>query len=230
MTDDGKWVINCLAETKGRYGQSIVVGTLLGAKRARLREVGATDYKSYGALSHRKESDIRLLIDQMVAEGYIIRTDGEYSVLRMGDFTKLRDEDTRIMVRMAERNVSLAETKKNLAEKMRAKSRSTDSFTSAGFQLFERLKKLRLAIAREEAVPPYIVFSDKTLIDMCQRLPGNEQEMLAVSGVGRNKLDKYGQRFIGEIAEFLGSNPGILVSEETGELVQRDRQEITKSE
>lgn len=230
MTDDGKWVINCLAETKGRYGQSIVVGTLLGAKRARLREVGATDYKSYGALSHRKESDIRLLIDQMVAEGYIIRTDGEYSVLRMGDFTKLRDEDTRIMVRMAERNVSLAETKKNLAEKMRAKSRSTDSFTSAGFQLFERLKKLRLAIAREEAVPPYIVFSDKTLIDMCQRLPGNEQEMLAVSGVGRNKLNKYGQRFIGEIAEFLGSNPGILVSEETGELVQRDRQEITKSE
>lgn len=219
MTDDGKWVINCLAETKGRYGQSIVAGTLLGAKRARLREVGATDYKSYGALSHRKESDIRLLIDQMVAEGYIIRTDGEYSVLRMGDFTKLRDEDTRIMVRMAERNVSLAETKKNLAEKMGAKSRSTDSFTSAGFQLFERLKKLRLAIAREEAVPPYIVFSDKTLIDMCQRLPGNEQEMLAVSGVGRNKLDKYGQRFIGEIAEFLGSNPGILVSEETGELV-----------
>ncbi len=208
MTDDGKWVINCLAETKGRFGQSIVVGTLLGANRARLREVGAADYRSFGALSGRKESDIRLLIDQMAAEGYVIRTEGEYSVLKMGDFTRLKDENTRIVVRKAEKEELPAERK-------RPKPGSTGSLTSAGFRLFEALRKLRLAAAREEAVPPYIIFSDKTLIDMCRRLPRDEEELLSVSGVGKNKLEKYGQRFLGEIADFLKENPGAVISEGT---------------
>ena len=69
MTMEAKWVINCLAETKGRYGMNIVTGTLTGAKRARIREVGADAYKSYGVLEHRSEKEIRLLIDHMITEG-----------------------------------------------------------------------------------------------------------------------------------------------------------------
>ena len=60
--------------------------------------------------------------------------------------------------------------------------KSTDSLTSAGYELFERLKALRMIIAREEGMPPYIVFSDKTLIDMCEKLPLNAEAMLEVSG------------------------------------------------
>ena len=78
----------------------------------------------------------------------------------------------------------------------------TDTLTGAGYTLFELLRTLRLTIAREEAVPPYIVFSDKTLIDMCVKLPQNMQEMLNVSGVGAMKLEKYGQRFLDAIDEF----------------------------
>ena len=72
--------------------------------------------------------------------------------------------------------------------------------------LFEALRQLRLQIAREESVPPYIVFTDKTLINMCKKLPQTEAEMLNVSGVGQNKLQKYGQRFLQEIAVFLTAN------------------------
>ena len=72
--------------------------------------------------------------------------------------------------------------------------------------LFETLRQLRLQIAKEESVPPYIVFTDKTLIDMCEKLPQNEDEMLNVSGVGQNKLKKYGQRFLQEISSFLSTN------------------------
>lgn len=208
MTADAKWVINCVAETRGRYGLNIVIGTLLGANRARLREVGATAYRSYGVLENRSESDIRLLIDHLLAEGYLIQTDGEYSVLRMGNITRLKDENTRVIVKKLEREERPAKSRAG-------KKRSTDALTSAGYKLFEKLRQLRLAIAKEEAVPPYIIFSDKTLIDMCTRLPGNKREMLAVSGVGEHKFNKYGQRFLDGIAEFKADNPRAVISEES---------------
>ena len=62
--------------------------------------------------------------------------------------------------------------------------------------LFQKLRTLRLEIAREEKIPPYMVFSDKTLIHMCILKPGSEEEMLNVTGVGRHKYEKYGKRFI----------------------------------
>ena len=62
--------------------------------------------------------------------------------------------------------------------------------------LFERLRALRLEIAKEERVPPYIVFSDKTLIHMCQLMPKTKEDMMQVSGVGEMKFAKYGQRFL----------------------------------
>lgn len=196
MTDDAKWVINCIAETKGRYGLNIVVGTLIGANRARLKEVGADTYKSYGVLSHRSERDIRLLISQMIEEGYIIQTDGEYSVLRMGNISGLKDENTRVVIRkFEEREVQRVSRQK--------KAKSTDTLTSAGYRLFDRLRRLRLVIAKEEAVPPYIIFSDKTLIDMCAKSPRNKQEMLSVMGVAERKFNRYGQRFIDEIEKFV---------------------------
>ena len=204
MTEDARWVINCLAETRGRYGLNIVAGTLLGANRARLKEIGAVSYKSYGVLAHRTEADIRLLIEQMIREGYVYQTDSEYSVLRIGDISRLREENAYVGVRKIEEKKAPVQKKK--------KAKSTDALTGAGYKLFEKLRQLRLMIAKEEGMPPYIVFSDKTLIDMCAKLPGNKEEMLSVSGVGENKLHKYGQRFMDEIAAFLAENPGAVVS------------------
>lgn len=73
MTSEAKTVINCIFEAKGRYGQNIVIGILLGANRARLKEINAEAYQTYGALKEKSEAEIRLLISQMVLEGYIFR-------------------------------------------------------------------------------------------------------------------------------------------------------------
>lgn len=230
MTADAKWVINCLAETHGRFGLSIVLGTLLGAKRARLKEVGALNYKSYGKLSNRKEAELRLLIDQMINAGYVIQTDGEYSVLRMGDISPLRDENTHVYIKKAKKtyasellkgggqtggeavsgNASAGTAGSRPASRTRKKS--TDSLTAAGYELFERLRALRLVIAREEGVPPYIIFNDKTLIDMCEKLPVDADTMLSVSGVGQNKLMKYGSRFTEEIITFVSAHKGVATT------------------
>lgn len=206
MTFEAKWVINCIAETRGRFGKNIVSGTLVGANRARLREVGATGYRSYGVLKEVSEKDVQVLIDQMVMEGYIVQA-GEYRVLQMGDISGLRDENVRVTVRKPkEKEIAAAGRGK--------KARSTDALTSAGYQLFERLRQLRTAIAKEEGMPPYIIFSDKTLIDMCVKMPADRRGMLAVSGVGENKFGKYGQRFIDEITAFAASHPGAVFGAE----------------
>lgn len=195
FTDEAKWIVNCIAEAKGRYGLTIVIGTLLGANRARLRELGTIHYKSYGKLKDCNEAILRRLISQMILDGYIYQTNDQYSVLRMGDISPLKDENHHVMLRMYEEKEVERRSKGT-------KKRSTDALTSAGYELFERLRSLRLQIAREEAVPPYIVFSDKALIDMCVKLPTDKTQMLNVSGVGVAKYEKYGMRFLKEIGEY----------------------------
>lgn len=208
MTAEAKWVVNCVAETRGRYGLTIVLGTLMGAKRARLRELRMDQYKSYGALSGHSEAELRTLISQMTEMGYLYQTQEKYSVLKLGNITPLKDENIRVIMRTYEEKEP--DKKKKIQKTVR--KRSTDALTSAGYDLFEILRKLRLEIAKEESMPPYIIFSDKTLIDMCVKKPSDEEEMLNVSGVGANKLKKYGQRFLQEIQKFCTERPGVTLS------------------
>lgn len=208
MTAEAKWVVNCVAETRGRYGLTIVLGTLMGAKRARLRELRTDQYKSYGALSGHSEAELRTLISQMTEMGYLYQTQEKYSVLKLGNITPLKDANTRVIMRTYEEK----EPDKKKKTQKAVRKRSTDALTSAGYDLFEILRKLRLEIAKEESMPPYIIFSDKTLIDMCVKKPSDEEEMLNVSGVGANKLKKYGQRFLEEIQKFCTERPGVTLS------------------
>ena len=215
MTLDAKWVVGCITEMRGRYGQALAIGTLLGSKKARLKDIGATSYNCYGQLENRTEADLRLLISQMIRMGYITQTEGEYSVLKAGNIADLQNKNTKIIIKKFKEKEKISTTKKHKTPFKKdsfsasTESSSTDSTatnSSHNSALFEALRQLRLQIAKEESVPPYIVFTDRTLIDMCSKLPQNEDEMLNVSGVGQNKLKKYGQRFLQEISAFQSAN------------------------
>ena len=99
-----------------------------------------------------------------------------------------------------EQTKSEQETQKKSRKKKSALAGSGE-FTEAEENLFETLRKLRAQIAKEEKVPPYIVFSDKTLAHMCIIKPVNKEEMLSVSGVGEFKYEKYGERFLAAVRE-----------------------------
>ncbi len=197
MTDAAKWVLNCVTETRGRYGAAIISGILTGGDTARLEEVGAKKYRSYGKLREEKQNVLRLLIDQMVEEGFLEVAGGDYPVLRLAEegVKRLRKPDTRVVVRIPERQNN---AKMVSAEKYRAGSNGREKEEG----LFSALRQERLRLSRERKIPPYMVFSDRTLVDMCVVRPHTRLEMRCVSGVGEKKMAEYGEIFLNVIREY----------------------------
>ena len=202
MTEEAKQIINCVYEAKGRYGKMVILDTVSGAKTAKLQEYRTTTYKTYGILKDKNKNLLRRLISQMKIEGYLIES-GDYHLLKIGPaMQKLRDADTKVLIKINEEDKRPAAAVSNPK-----KVRSTDSLTSAGYALFDELRALRLEIARVEKIPPYIVFNDKTLIDMIGKMPTDKEQMLQVSGVGEAKYSKYGGKFLTLLQDYIEKHP-----------------------
>lgn len=203
MTEEAKKLINCVYEAGGRYGKTIIIDTVYGAKTARLEEIGATGYKSYGVLASSNKHLLKRLMEQLIMDGYL--SVGDYQVIGLGDISALKNSDTKVLVRITDEDKQPDRTVRT-----KKKAKGSESLTSAGFKLFDKLRELRLTIAREESMPPYIIFSDKTLIDMAVKVPANRQEMMNVSGVGEYKYLKYGVRFLDVITECTERYPELV--------------------
>jgi len=205
MTAAAGKIISCVQEMRGRYGINVVAGTLAGDDRAKLREYGVAAYAAYGSLKEMTEAGIKQVINQMLIEGILEVTKDRYALLGTTKKAEavLRGECA-VIVKELKNQVyeSDRESRMSSASSGSSKKRISDILNSRGLKLFDRLRSLRIAIAKEESVPPYIIFSDKTLVDMCVKVPFSKEEMLHVNGVGENKFERYGERFIQEIKEF----------------------------
>lgn len=211
VTEAAKKIITCVEEMRGRYGINVVAGTLMGSDRAKLREYGVSVYSSYGSLKEMSEAGIKQIINQMLIAKLLFITKDKYALLKVMDKSEEVLNGNRTVILKEPKKNPLKEKSGTAKEKGTASKKSSvagkrisDILNSRGLDLFECLRKLRMEIAKEESVPPYIVFSDKALADMCVKLPFNKEEMLQVNGVGENKYARYGERFLKEIQEFTG--------------------------
>jgi len=205
VTETACHIISCIREVRQRYGINVIAGMLAGDDRAKLREYGLFSYQSYGILKPMRETEIKQIINQMLIDGQLFVTNDKYAILKI---TEKSDEiingDKRVIFRRAK--MDEREEKKKAGEKAAsgAKTRRSDILNSRGLELFEQLRELRTTIAKEENMPPYIIFADKTLVDMCVRAPLDKKEMLKVTGVGESKYNRYGERFLQSIREYTG--------------------------
>lgn len=202
ITEMAKALLSCIETSRQRYGATVIIDTVHGANTAKIRGYGMNENPEYGSLAKVPLYRLRQILNQLQLDGYITATNDEYAVLRLT--TKagsvLNNEETVWMKLAKEQTKSEQETQKKSRKKKSALAGAGD-FTEAEETLFEMLRKLRVQIAKEEKVPPYIVFSDKTLAHMCIIKPANKEEMLSVSGVGEFKYEKYGERFLAAIRE-----------------------------
>ena len=206
MTDAAKWMINCVAELRGRYGKAILFGTLQGANRARLRELGAERFKSYGRMKDTPRETLERLLAQLLEDGYLVQSDDQYAVLHIGDIATLK-AGGQVLVKLPPQR----EPEKARAPKPKRRS-PMDALTSAGLELFNQLRQLRFDTAQREGLPPYVVFGDKSLVDMCLRAPRRAEDMLGIYGMGERKYEKYGAAFFAVIDAYRADHPDAVLS------------------
>ena len=127
-------------------------------------------------------------------------TDDEYPVLSVADVTEIND-DWKFEIKIP-KEVEEEKEERKVKTKKRKKAGAVAALAEGDTDLFEALRELRRTIASEQKIPPYMVFSDKTLVHMSTMKPSNDEEMLEVNGVGEHKLQKYGERFLNEIQKY----------------------------
>ena len=196
-TEDAQMVMSAIARTGERFGVNHIVSVVTGEESARVLQLGHHRIKTFGAGKDRGKQHWRLVIDNLLIQGLICQTGGDYPVLQ------LVPESREVL--FDGRDVQVLKTVKT-----KGKSRKKSKAAAGGSyneELFEELRALRKKLAAEKGVPPYVVFSDRTLHEMARFFPSGEAEFLQMAGVGQAKLTRYGATFLDAIRRFCEAHP-----------------------
>lgn len=182
-------IIECVRESGQRFGINMIAGTLLGENTAKIRNYRMNENPCYGKQSKLGQERVKEIIQTMLERGYLFQTKDKYALLKLTDISEEllhRTEPFWVAYRKPEGQKPV--------KKRRAKA--IGDLNEKAQHLFEALRKLRSELAKDRSIPPYMVASDKTLHDMCVKIPLTNEEMLTVNGMGAKKLEQYGEAFL----------------------------------
>ena len=192
---EGQMVLSAVHQTGQRFGAVHIIGVLRGQMTEKVTEAGHDRLPCFGTGGEHNKEQWRSIIRQLVAVGHLLLDVKGYGGIAITDKGQalLRGEESFQYRQDTMRRTAPA----------RRKSRSANlvaELSAAETEILGRLKALRLRLAKERGVPAYVVFSDKSLIDMAQRRPKNTSEFAEVTGVGEAKLRDFATPFLGAIA------------------------------
>ena len=197
VTDVARRCVQCVREVDGSFGKTMIADVVRGSKSARLLELGLDCLESYDTVD-APLPQVKEIMELLASQGFLTVSEGTYPVVGLGPRADEAGLDAFAF----------------FMKKLRAPKPKAAAFGGSGSRggavpqeepdadLFERLRALRKRIADAAEIPPYVVFSDKTLRDMCARMPKTSMEFLEVNGVGETKLARYGTAFLDEIAAY----------------------------
>ncbi|HWU50586.1 MAG TPA: DNA helicase RecQ [Asticcacaulis sp.] len=185
--------LSCIYRTGERFGQAYIVDVLLGANNERIRSFGHDQLSTFGIGTEYDSRTWRAILRQLIALRLIevdLAGHGGLSIAPAGrDFLRQKPP-----LKLRAPSVKRARTRKAARQQM------ASAIAAANQALFEALRAKRLEIARDQGVPPYVIFHDKTLIELATRRPVTRAELAEAPGVGEAKLDRYGAAFLAVIA------------------------------
>ncbi|MCZ8514074.1 DNA helicase RecQ [Paenibacillus filicis] len=177
ITLEAQQIFSCVRRMRERFGMMLVAAVLKGSRAKKVLEMGFDELSTYGLMKSRAEKDIVDLIQLLIAEGYLQLTEGKYPV-----------------VKLASKAAAVLSGEEKVVHRIRIQA--APAARDVETELFDALRQVRTEIAKREGIPPYIVFPDSTLREMCGVKPTNPAAMLKIKGVGEAKFFKYGAYFI----------------------------------
>jgi ATP-dependent DNA helicase RecQ len=204
VTVEAQKIASCVYRLKQRnrcYGKTMIIDILRGNRNEKIRRCGLDTLSTWALMSGTDAHRIRLILDHLIDEGFLLLENGEYPVVTLGNSGGLLSDETRVFMRLPKEDGKPTNRK--------VSRHGTDKLFKAQSQpaeidevLLNKLRKLRKEIAAKEAVPAYRVFSDASLLDMCRKKPLSLAQFSDVDGVGGIKLEKYGKVFTAFISEY----------------------------
>jgi ATP-dependent DNA helicase RecQ len=197
-TDIASLALSVVDRTGQVFGAAHLIDVLRGSKNEKITKFAHNELPAYGKGKEINREEWRSIFRQMVAAGHLVIDIKGYGGLSMTDkgAALMQGRETFVY----RKDTAVAASKPKSAMKVK---RPTDvDFSEADEELYLALKNLRRTLAKEKGVPAYVVFGDRSLVDMAQRRPGSETEFSDVHGVGAAKLKKFGAAFLGVIAEY----------------------------
>jgi ATP-dependent DNA helicase RecQ len=188
-------ILSCVARVGQRFGAMHVANVLRGHASDQVVARGHQALSTFGLLSNASAPEVRGYIQQLTALGLLRMTDDAYSVLVLTPrgLALLKDE-------ASFPGLTLARQRAVRKDAPRTRSRvEAESWADVDRELFERLRAVRLATARERGVPPYVIFHDATLREMARLRPTSIDALRSVKGIGARKADDLGQIFLAAI-------------------------------
>lgn len=195
VTLEAQKIISCVKRSGERYGMKMVIDILRGSKNQKLISNRLNLLSTYGIMSDCSENKLRDIFNFIILQGFLEITDTEYPVVRLAESAaQVLFKGYEVKMKILKQDF---EAEKDGLKQEKAPERNRNE------ELFDRLRLLRNKIAAGQKAPAYIVFTDAALWDMCRKLPVNQTGFIKVNGVGKAKLDKYGEIFIEEIASYV---------------------------
>ena len=193
-TVDAQKALSCVFRVGQRFGVGHVVDVLRGAQTQRVIELGHDKLSTYGIGAEKVAEAWSSLIRQLIHRGYLTQDVAAYSVLKLTEAARplLRGEEQLVLAKPRIRI-------KTLQKKGRPQVGDFDYDD----ELFDVLRMRRKRLADAEGVPPYVIFGDATLAEMAAKMPTDEEKMMAINGVGKHKLRRFGSEFIDEIIGYM---------------------------
>lgn len=189
-------ILSCIFRLRQNFGFTTVIDVLRGSKNQFVLERKLDLISTYGILSELTAKEVRYYIESLIHMKLLTLTEGEYPVLKWSHFSQ----------EVIEGKKQVFFKKKTFKEVKEKEIKNTLQYNEG---VFEELRQLRLEVAREEKVPPFVVFSDRSLQEMAIYFPRTEQEFTKINGVGPIKWNKFGKRFIEKIIELLATVPAV---------------------
>ncbi len=195
VTAEARAIMRCVRALRGRFGKTTVVDVLRGADTENLRQWGLVNLPVYGT-SEARRALLMEVVELLAADGYLAITEGKFPLVGFGPrYREAAEPDFALSIKQTPKV-----RKGSAAKPPKAARPGAADLGEADAELFERLRALRLRLAQEAGVPPYVIFHDATLAAMAAARPATEEELLALPGVGEKKLATYGKAFLEEIA------------------------------